>query len=98
MLGKFFGFVENFHGIGVVVDTYDNDGTGLKFEFIVNTFSLKMASLGQHPMINLLRNTGEKAYEHHHEGGQHHGGDMELGKMFSLIPLLSHSPFLSRSL
>jgi len=29
VLGKFFGFVEKFHGIGVVVDTYDNDGTGM---------------------------------------------------------------------
>jgi hypothetical protein len=30
-------------------------------------------------MINLLQNSGEKSYEHHHEGGEHHGGDMELG-------------------
>ena len=28
VLGKFFGFVEKFHGLGVVIDTYDNDGTG----------------------------------------------------------------------
>uniref|UniRef100_A0A7S4P825 L-type lectin-like domain-containing protein n=1 Tax=Paramoeba aestuarina TaxID=180227 RepID=A0A7S4P825_9EUKA len=28
VMGKFFGFRESFHGIGVVVDTYDNDGSG----------------------------------------------------------------------
>ena len=88
VLGKFFGFVENFHGIGVVVDTYDNDGTG------------------QHPIINVLRNTGEKSYEHHHEGGKHHGGDMELGNsrlcLCLLCPLLTtnkgHCSFSVRNL
>jgi hypothetical protein len=61
VLGKFFGFVEKFHGIGVVIDTYDNDGTGM------------------HPMISVLQNNGDKEYEHEHKGGEHHGGDMELG-------------------
>ena len=74
VLGKFFGFVENFHGIGVIVDTYDNDGTG------------------QHPMVSVLQNSGEKSYEHHHEGGKHHGGEMELGHCsFSLRNQKQHT-------
>uniref|UniRef100_A0A7S4PI86 L-type lectin-like domain-containing protein n=1 Tax=Paramoeba aestuarina TaxID=180227 RepID=A0A7S4PI86_9EUKA len=28
VLGGFFGFIEKFSGIGVVIDTYDNDGSG----------------------------------------------------------------------
>jgi hypothetical protein len=30
-------------------------------------------------MITLLRNDGHMKYEHHDEGGEHHGGKMELG-------------------
>jgi hypothetical protein len=50
-----------------------------------------MSTLGQHPMINLLQNSGEKSYEHHHEGGEHHGGDMELGKLFSSMVSCIHA-------
>lgn len=27
-VGNFFGFIEKFNGVGIVVDTYDNDNTG----------------------------------------------------------------------
>ena len=31
VIGDFFGFRERFHGIGVAIDTYDNDGSGKFF-------------------------------------------------------------------
>ena len=33
ILGNFFGYQERFTGIGVVIDTYDNDGTGSILSF-----------------------------------------------------------------
>ena len=91
VLGSFFGFVEQFNGIGVIVDTYDNDGSGTIFFFLPSLFLfsfffffpliifLYFYRTGQHPSVALLQNDGTKKYEHSHHGGEHHASSMELG-------------------
>ena len=66
VMGKFFGFREEFHGIGVVVDTYDNDGSGTPlFLFVIlfgrkSSFFFFCSQTGKHPSISLCTNDGSK--------------------------------------